>query len=80
MTLRSARRLGAAACFALAALAAAPASADGYPPFYGYSPYFGRPAPYFTAESDVQQVTTVAEFPVRTYYRGGPFYGYHETA
>lgn len=68
---------------ALAALAgtftvANPARADGYPPFYGYSPYLGRPAVYFTPESDVQQATTTRDdgFDVRTYYRGGPFWRY----
>lgn len=68
---------------AIAALAgtlalANPARADGYPPFYGYSPYLGRPTVYFTPESDVQQATTQHEdgFGVRTYYRGGPFWRY----
>lgn len=58
-------------------LAAAPsAHADGYPPFYGYSPYLGRPTVYFTPENDVQQATTQRDsgFNVRTYYRGGPFW------
>lgn len=54
------------------------ARADGYPPFYGYSPYLGRPTVYFTPESDVQQATTSRDggFDVRTYYRGGPFWRY----
>lgn len=54
------------------------ARADGYPPFYGYSPYLGRPTVYFTPESDVQQATTqrTSGFDVRTYYRGGPFWRY----
>jgi hypothetical protein len=60
---------------------AGPARADGYQPFYGYSPYFGRPGTYFTPESDVQQVTTPQDasfgFGKRTYYRGGPFWTYH---
>lgn len=54
------------------------ARADGPVPFYGYSPYLGRPAVYFTPESDVQQATTKRAdgFDVRTYYRGGPFWRY----
>ncbi len=70
---------------ALAALAgtfasAPSARADGYPPFYGYSPYLGRPTVYFTPESDVQQATTQRKdgFDVRTYYRGGPFWRYEQ--
>ncbi len=56
------------------------ARADGYPPFYGYSPYLGRPTVYFTPESDVQQATTQRTdgFDVRTYYRGGPFWRYEQ--
>ena len=57
--------------------------ADGYPPFYGYSDYFGGPAADFTPETDVQQVTRPEGgyfgFGTRTYYRGGPFWAYKAT-
>lgn len=70
-------RLGVAALF-VAALGAGPAQADGYPPFFGYSPYFGGPTTYFTPEPDVISASTLSEglpgFGTRTYYRGGPFY------
>ncbi len=60
---------------------ASAARADGYPPFYGYSTYFGGPATYFTDDTDVQQVTKpldgVFGFGTRTYYRGGPFWALH---
>lgn len=56
------------------------ARADSYPPFYGYSPYFGGPTTYFTPDSDVHSASTLSEglpgFGTRTYYRGGPFYRY----
>lgn len=56
------------------------ARADGYPPFYGYSGYFGGPAAYFTQDTDVRQVTSGQESGItsatRTYYRGGPFWTY----
>lgn len=69
------------AALALGLVAAAPAArADGYPPFFGYSAYFGGPAPYFTPDTDVQQTTLHREdsagFGTRTYHRGGPFWGY----
>ena len=38
--------------------AAGAAQADGYPPFYGYSPYLGGPAPYFTPDDTIYQATT----------------------
>lgn len=54
------------------------AEAEGYPPFYGYSPYFGGPAVYFTPDTDVRVATTQdgSAFGIdkRTYYYGGPFY------
>lgn len=60
--------------------AGGPVQADGYPPFYGYSTYFGGPAPYFSLETDVQQATAFPGgdpgFGTRTYYRGGPFWTY----
>lgn len=54
------------------------ARADGYPPFYGYSGYFGGPTVFFTPHDDVRQATTMYDGEPRTvtYYRGGPFYGY----
>ena len=59
------------------------AEADGYPPYYGYSPYFGAPAVYFTPETDVRVATTqdrrFSGVDIRTYYYGGPFYGYRPT-
>ena len=74
-------RLGCAA--GLAALLAGfgtTALADGGQPFYGYSPYFGQPAPYFTPDNDVRQATSEEGgsygFGTRTYYRGGPFWHY----
>ena len=64
-------------------MAVASARADGYPPFYGYSPYFGGPATYFTPEDTIRQVTTPKGgeygFGTRTYYRGGPYWGYEPT-
>ncbi len=59
---------------------ATPCLADGYPPFFGYSSYLGRPAVYYTRDHDVQQstrpVTGELGFGVTTYTPGGPFYGY----
>lgn len=73
--------MGAAAVLALSGVS--PALADGYPPFYGYSPYFGGPATYFSPDADVQQVTKFKDgepgFGTRTYYRGGPFWTYRPT-
>ena len=58
------------------------AMADGYPPFYGYSGYFGGPRTYFTPENDVRSAATISEglpgYGTRTYYRGGPFF-YHRS-
>lgn len=52
-------------------------------PYYGYSPYFGGPATYFDGD-DVRQATLRGEglpgFGTRTYYRGGPFWGYKSNA
>lgn len=60
--------------------AAAPAAADGMPPFYGYSGYFGAPTPYYTHDLDVQRSTRMVEgyqgFGEATYTTGGPFWGY----
>lgn len=64
-------------------LAATAAQADGYPPFYGYSEYFGAPRTYFTPDDTIGETTTETNgqygFGKRTYYRGGPFweYGYN---
>lgn len=59
------------------------ALADGYPPFFGYSGYFGQPTPYYTHDPDVHQSTTMVDgyqgFGVRTYTTGGPFWGYKST-
>jgi len=56
------------------------ARADGFPPFYGYSPYLGGPAVYFTPEDDVRAASIVSEglpgMGTTTYYRGGPFFTY----
>lgn len=61
-------------------LGAVPAKADGMPPFYGYSGYFGQPAVYYTRGTDVQQATTMRDgyqgFGVTTYTAGGPFWRY----
>ena len=71
-------RVGLVSGLLLSCLAAGEASADGYPPFYGYSPYFGGPAVYFTPDADVRVATTRdgSTFGIdrRTYYYGGPFY------
>lgn len=70
------------AIIAGAAVTSAPARADGFPPYYGYSTYFGGPVTYFTHEPDVQQATAFRNGvpTTRTYYRGGPFYGYRPNA
>ena len=56
------------------------ARADGYPPFYGYSDYFGGPRVYFTPDDTIRETTSEVGgeygFGTRTYYRGGPFWGY----
>ena len=56
------------------------ALADGYPPYFGFSGYYGQPAPYYTRDSDVHQATRYeggsSAFGVRTYTAGGPFWGY----
>ena len=67
--------------FGFAALGAVtPSLADGYPPFYGYSSYLGRPAVYYSRDLDVQQSTRPVAgelgFGVTTYTTGGPFFGY----
>ena len=47
-------------------------------PFYGYSGYFGGPAPYYTLDTDVHQSSTRSEglpgFGTRVYTEGGPFW------
>lgn len=57
-----------------------PALAEGFPPYYGFSGYFGQPAPYYTLDTDVHQKTTFEggspAFGTRTYTAGGPFWGY----
>ncbi len=54
------------------------ASASGPIPFYGYSPYFGGPSPYYTYDEDVQVSSTqsygMPGFGTRVYSRGGPFW------
>jgi hypothetical protein len=68
------------ASVAFAATLGSAAKADGFPPFYGYSPYLGGPAVYFTPEEDVRAASIVGEglpgMGTRTYYRGGPFFTY----
>lgn len=58
------------------------AFASGPVPFYGYSPYFGGPSPYYTYDDDVQASSTqsygMPGFGTRVYARGGPFW--HKTA
>ena len=58
-------------------------AADGYPPFYGYSGYYGGPTAYYTHDPDVQQVTAIRDayfgFGVRTYTTGGPFWSYRSS-
>lgn len=70
----------AAVAFAASVLGGGTAFADGFPPFFGYSGYFGQPVVYYTHDHDVQQATTFrdgeAGFGVRTYTTGGPFWGY----
>lgn len=62
------------------ALAATPALADGYPPYFGFSGYFGGPATFYTPDTDVQQTTRLeagsSAFGTRTYTAGGPFWHY----
>lgn len=72
---------GRSAFLALALIGvAAPALADGYMPYYGFSGYYGRPAPYYTLDTDVHQTTRYEDgspaFGTRTYTAGGPFWGY----
>lgn len=74
----------AGAFLAMGLAAAGAARADGYPPFFGYSPYLGGPTPYFTPDDTIHEVTKPAQggewgFGTRTYYRGGPFWGYEPT-
>lgn len=70
----------AAAMVAIGMVAATSAQADGFPPFYGYSGYFGAPTTFYTRDPDVQQVTRIKDghqgFGTRTYTTGGPFWGY----
>ncbi|NNM75217.1 hypothetical protein [Enterovirga aerilata] len=70
----------AAGAVAVGAALAGPAAADGHPPFYGYSPYLGGPAAYFTPEDDVRAASVQSDglpgMGTRTYYRGGPFFTY----
>ncbi len=79
------RAIGMASVLAAGLLGASSAvRADGYPPFFGYSPYFGGPTTYFTGEDTIREVTrpdTGGEygFGTRTYYRGGPFWAYQAT-
>ena len=74
------RRVVALAFGAVCAVAGTGAQADSFPPFYGYSGYFGAPTTYYTRDPDVQQVTTIKDgyqgFGTRTYTTGGPFWGY----
>lgn len=62
------------------AMAGTPALADGYPPYFGFSGYFGGPAPYYIRDTDVHQSTRMEggyqALGVRTYTAGGPFWGY----
>ncbi len=73
-------KLAALATVAAGIALAGPAFADGFPPFYGYSPYLGGPAVYFTPEDDVRAASIQSEglpgMGTRTYYRGGPFFTY----
>ena len=73
-------KLAALATAAAGLFVAGPALADGFPPFYGYSPYFGGPAVYFTPEEDVRAASIRSDglpgMGTRTYYRGGPFFTY----
>lgn len=64
---------------AILTVAAAPAAlADGRTPFYGYSTYFGGPAPYYTGDTDVHSASTqsvgLPGMGTRTYTEGGPFW------
>lgn len=69
-----------AAALLLGTLAAMPAHADGFPPYFGFSSYYGGPAPYYTQDTDVHQTTRLEAgqetFGTRTYTAGGPFWGY----
>ena len=68
------------ASLTVAATLGSAAKADGFPPFYGYSPYLGGPAVYFTPEEDVRAASIISDglpgMGTRTYYRGGPFFTY----
>ncbi len=72
-------------CLALGAVAAGvllsgAAKAEGFPPFFGYSGYYGSPTTFYTRDPDVHQTTRMESgsqtFGVRTYTSGGPFWGY----
>jgi hypothetical protein len=73
-------KLATLATVAVGVVFAGAARADGFPPFYGYSPYLGGPAVYFTPEEDVRigsvQSGGLPGMGTRTYYRGGPFFTY----
>ncbi|MDB5592465.1 hypothetical protein [Enterovirga sp.] len=74
------RRTAWLAALTLGLLAGSGAKADGFPPFFGYSGYFGAPTTYYTRHPDVQQATRMVDgyqgFGVTTYTTGGPFWGY----
>ena len=76
-------RFGALVAAAAGLAFSGPAWADGFPPFYGYSPYLGGPTVYFTPEEDVRVASIRGEglpgMGTRTYYRGGPFYSYQSS-
>jgi hypothetical protein len=78
-TFRQVRRvLG--ACVLLGGMSAVPAMAEGFPPYFGFSGYYGAPTTYYTQDTDVHQSTRLeagsSAFGTRTYTRGGPFWGY----
>ena len=73
-------KLAALATVAAGLVCSGPVWADGFPPFYGYSPYLGGPTAYFTPDEDVRVASIQGEglpgMGTRTYYRGGPFFTY----
>jgi hypothetical protein len=74
----------AALAFLALALAAGPAAAEGFPPYFGFSGYFGGPTTYYTHDTDVHQTTRLENgselFGERTYTAGGPFWRYQPNA